>query len=155
MALTSPSLMCQLALRLDIFNYASACDIQCVADKDALLSYEGLATVESFWGRIDRARGLYQEGQAKHGGTSRFYRSWAQLEKKQGQLEVHWPKPKKTLPVPIPSCPPKPTFVPPALQASTPHCPSPPPLSAPPVWAKLFLLYAICHCFYLACLFWL
>lgn len=44
--------------------------------------------MQEFWGKADKARGLYEEGQAKHGGTSRFYRSWAQFEKKQGRLEV-------------------------------------------------------------------
>lgn len=65
-------------------------EISCLpgADSDALLSYEGLANMQDFWGKPDKARALYKEGQAKHGGTSRFYRSWAQSEKKQGHLEV-------------------------------------------------------------------
>ena len=39
---------------------------------DALLSYEGLAKMEAFWGNTDRARGLFQEGHLQHTGTSRF-----------------------------------------------------------------------------------
>ncbi len=58
------------------------------ADSGALLCYEGLANVEAFWGHEARARAVFQEGHAKRGGSSRFYRGWAQFEKKQAELEV-------------------------------------------------------------------
>jgi len=58
------------------------------ADSGALLCYEGLANVEAFWGHEGRARAVFQEGHSKCGGSSRFYRGWAQFEKKQAELEV-------------------------------------------------------------------
>ena len=58
------------------------------ADSGTLLCYEGLASVEAFWGNAEKARQVFQEGVFKVPGTSRFYRGWAQFEKKNGDLEV-------------------------------------------------------------------
>lgn len=58
------------------------------ADSGTLLCYEGLAGVEAFWGKEARARQLFQEGSSRLEGTSRFYRGYAQFEKKHGDLEV-------------------------------------------------------------------
>lgn len=63
------------------------------ADSGALLCFEGLANVEAFWGHEGRARAVFEEGHAaqglsKQGGRSRFYRGWAQFEKKHADLEV-------------------------------------------------------------------
>lgn len=63
------------------------------ADSGALLCFEGLANVEAFWGHEGRARAVFEEGHAaqglsKQGARSRFYRGWAQFEKKHADLEV-------------------------------------------------------------------
>ena len=58
------------------------------ADSGTLLCYEGLANVEAFWGNETKARQIFQEGSSKLAGNSRFYRGWAQFEKKNGNLEV-------------------------------------------------------------------
>lgn len=57
-------------------------------DSGALLCYEGWAGVEAFWGNETRARQIFQEGSSRPQGTSRFYRGWAQFEKKHNDLEV-------------------------------------------------------------------
>lgn len=65
------------------------CVMLCVfVDLEALLCYEGLASVEAFWGNEAKARQIFQEGSSRPGGTSRFYRGWALFEKKHSELEV-------------------------------------------------------------------
>ena len=64
------------------------CKILLSVDPGALLCYEGWADVEAFWGNEARARQIFQEGSFRPQGTSRFYRGWAQFEKKHNDLEV-------------------------------------------------------------------
>eukprot|EP00210_Caulerpa_lentillifera_P004786 g4569.t1 len=56
--------------------------------KGALLCLEGLAQLELFWGNIDKAREVYSSGEKLHSPTSRYYRMWANLEKRQGSRET-------------------------------------------------------------------
>ena len=65
------------------------CVMLCMfVDLEALLCYEGLASVEAFWGNEAKARQIFEEGSSRPGGTSRFYRGWALFEKKHSELEV-------------------------------------------------------------------
>ena len=73
--------------RYSCLDSLSCCFALC-ADHGALLCYEGLASVEAFWGHEARARQIFQEGSSRPDGTSRFYRGWAQFEKKHNDLEV-------------------------------------------------------------------
>lgn len=56
--------------------------------KGALLCSEGLAQLELFWGNVDKAREVYASGERCHSPNSRYYRMWANLEKRQGSCQT-------------------------------------------------------------------